>query len=79
MAQRRRIDAGDLSLVVGVVAYPSFTESGRWRMDADTDLKYDLPFDFYIKLGGSLNFDNRPAEGASQRDYVFQSGFGWEW
>jgi len=48
------------------------------RFDFKVDLKYDLPLDFYIKLGYTQNFDNRPVEGASQNDYVIQTSFGWE-
>jgi hypothetical protein len=70
---------GDLSLLTQLVAFPSFTESGRWRTDFNIDTKYDLPLDFYIKLGYTLNFDNRPAEGSPNTDYVFHAGFGWEW
>lgn len=70
---------GDLEILASVAAYPSLSERGRWRADLDTDLKYDLPLGFYINLGVSFNYDNRPAEGASQTDYVLQSGFGWEW
>jgi hypothetical protein len=70
---------GDLSMLTQLVAYPSFTESNRWRTDFNIDTKYDLPLDFYIKLGYTLNFDNRPAEGSPQSDYVLHAGFGWEW
>lgn len=72
-------DIGDLSLLTKLVAYPSITESGRWRSDFIFDAKYDLPKDFYIKLGLTMNYDNRPVEGASDTDYVFQTGFGWKW
>ncbi len=71
-------DVGDLSLLTNIVAYPSFTESKRWRIDYSFDAKYDLPLDFYINLGFTLNFDNQPVEGASNTDYVFQTTFGWE-
>jgi len=70
---------GDLNLLTQLIAYPSFTESGRWRTDFKFDAKYDLPLDFYIKLGYTLYFDNRPAAGSSKTDYVFHSGLGWEW
>ena len=70
---------GDLNLLTNLIAYPSFTESGRWRSDFKFDAKYDLPLDFYIKLGFTLNFDNQPAAGSSKTDYVLHSGFGWEW
>jgi hypothetical protein len=54
------------------------TESGRWRIDYSFDTKYDLPLDFYIKVGFTLNYDNQPVAGASKTDYVFQTTFGWE-
>ncbi len=71
-------DTGDLSLRSKVGMYPSFTESGRWRTDFNFDVKYDLPKDFYVRMGVTLNYDNRPIEGASEYDYVFATGFGWE-
>jgi hypothetical protein len=72
-------DVGDLGLLTNVTAFPGITESGRWRVDFKFDLKYDLPLDFYVKLGFTINYDNQPVEGASDTDYVFQTGFGWEW
>jgi len=72
-------DLGDLSLVTKLVAYPSISESGRWRSDLSFDTKYDLPLDFYIKFGFTVNFDNRPVAGATEFDYVLQTGFGWKW
>ena len=70
---------GDLNLLTNITAYPSFTEAGRFRTDLNFDMKYDLPMDFYIKLGFTVNYDNQPVAGASETDYVFHSGFGWEW
>ncbi len=72
-------DIGDLNILTKIIAFPSFTESGRWRVDFNFDLKYDLPLDFYVKMGYSLNYDNQPVEGANNVDYVFTTGFGWEW
>jgi hypothetical protein len=72
-------DIGDLSLLTKLIAYPGITESGRWRVDFVFDTKYDLPLDFYIKLGFTLNYDNQPVETAPKSDYVFATGFGWEW
>ncbi len=72
---------GDLNLFTKLIAYPSLTESGRLRSDMNVDLKYEMPFDddFYIKIGTTVNYDNRPVAGASEMDYVFHTGFGWEW
>lgn len=72
---------GDLNLNTKLIVYPSFTESGRRRVDFNFDVKYEMPFDddFYIKIGTTVNYDNKPVEGASEADYVFQTGVGWQW
>jgi len=72
-------DVGDFSLFSNAIVYPSFTEAGRWRAEVSINAKYDLPLDFYFRVGFNLNYDNRPVEGAGETDYVLQSGIGWEW
>lgn len=72
-------DLGDFNLITKLVMYPSLTESGRLRSDFNIDTKYDLPLDFYIKISCTVNYDNRPVEGAAETDYIFHTGFGWEW
>jgi hypothetical protein len=57
-------DIGDLTLFTRAIAYPSLTESGRLRADFTFDMKYDLPYDFFVQLGLTYNYDNRPVEGA---------------
>jgi hypothetical protein len=71
-------DIGDLSLLSNLYAYPSFTESGRWRADFMLDTKYKITSDFYIKLGASLNYDNRPAIAGNEIDYVYTFSVGWK-
>ena len=70
-------DIGDFHMLSRVVVYPSLTESGRWRSDFNIDIKYDLPLDFYINLGFSLNYDNQPVQTGVDTDYIFQTTFGW--
>ena len=70
-------DIGDFALLSNLYVYPSFTEKGRWRYDFKLDTKYDLPLDLYVKLGVTINYDNRPA-GGSKTDYVYVFGIGWE-
>ena len=72
-------DLEDLNLFVKFLTYPGLTEKGRWRYDGNLKIKYDLPLDFYIKLEGSVNYDNQPSEAGSKYDYVVQTGIGWEW
>ncbi len=69
---------GDLTLLTRVVAYPSFTEKGRFRVDSRFDLKYDLPLNFYINFGITLNHDNQPVQTTNKTDYVLQSTIGWD-
>jgi hypothetical protein len=71
-------DIGDLDLKTSLIGYPSLTESGRFRTDYSFDLKYEFPLDFFINLGFTLNYDNKPVEGATTTDYVLQTTFGWE-
>jgi len=69
---------GDFNLNTDFTAYPSLSESGRFRLDYNLGLKYDLPWDFYIKMDFSVNYDNQPAVVGNDFDYIFNSGFGWE-
>lgn len=71
-------DIGDWSLLTRLIVYPSITESNRWRVDYVLDTKYDLPLDFYVKGGLTLNYDNQAVLGAADLDYVVQTGIGWE-
>lgn len=72
-------DLGDLDLLLSLMAYPSLTEPGRLRSDSKFDIKYEFPFDFFVKMGISVNYDNQPADDASEIDYVFNISIGWEW
>ncbi len=68
----------DISLLTTLLVYPSITMKGRVRSDLKFDIKYDLPLDFFIKLGFSHNFDNQPATDAEKHDYIIQTTIGWE-
>ena len=70
-------DFKDLSLDTNIDFYPSLSERGRVRVDYNLNVKYDLPYDFYIKTSFQFNYDNQPPETASQFDYILTSGFGW--
>lgn len=79
-------DIGDLNLLTNLAVYPTIVsdesvESGRIRTDFRFDAKYDdfILDDFYIRAGFTLNYDNRPVEAGKEVDYIFTTGFGWEW
>ncbi len=71
-------DIEDFSLLTNTYFYPGITEKGRIRLDFKIDLKYDLPLDFYIKLGYTHNYDNQPATGVSEHDFYLSTTVGWE-
>lgn len=68
----------DFSLFTKATGYPSLSEGGRFRLDYNLVLKYDLPFDIYIKADFTFNYDNQPAIEGNYTDYVFSTGIGWE-
>jgi len=71
-------DIGDLSFYTKASAYPSISDRGRFRAELIFNIKYDLPFDFYTKVGLNYNYQNEVVENALKTDYVFQVTFGWE-
>ena len=71
-------DFKDWSLKTNVNVFPSLSESGRWRVDYNLDIKWDLPYDFYIKTNLQFNYDNRSAATGSDFDYIWTTGVGWE-
>lgn len=71
-------DMGDIDINTDLTFYPSLTQGKRYRLDYNLNFKYDLPLDFFVKLGLTYNFDSEPFENASKSDYVFQSTLGWE-
>lgn len=79
-------DIGDLNLFSNVIVYPTLVaadnvDSGRIRVDFRFDAKYSNIFidDLYIRAGFILNYDNRAVEVGKEVDYIFTTGFGWQW
>ncbi len=71
-------DLRDFSFLMEATAYPSITSSRRLRFDLSADLQYDLPLHLFIKLGYTLNQDNRPVDNGQSTDYIFSSTIGWK-
>ena len=77
-SQFNMFDFEDFKLNTNINVFPSLSEQGRWRIDYNLDIKYDLPWDFYIKTGLQFNYDNQAAVTGSDFDYIFTTGFGWK-
>ncbi|WP_063850703.1 DUF481 domain-containing protein [Flammeovirga sp. SJP92] len=71
-------DTGDLSFNTNARGSRTLTGEDRWRADVGANIKYDLPYDFYIKAGYNMNYDSQPAEVGKEVDYQYSFGFGWE-
>jgi putative salt-induced outer membrane protein YdiY len=56
--------------------YPSLTISGRHRFNYRFDLDFNLPGDWYLRIGLFDNFDNKPPEGFAKNDYGWSNSFG---
>jgi hypothetical protein len=49
--------------------FPSLTISGRQRVTYRFDLDFNLPGDWYFRIGFFDNYDSRPPAGFSNNDY----------
>ena len=63
-------------LVNRFTLYPSLTISGRYRANYNFDLKFNLPGDWYFRIGLFDNFDSQPPTGLSRNDYGWSNSFG---
>lgn len=68
----------NISMLTKGTVYPSITVSNRVRTDFTIDFKLDLPFNFFLKMGLTYNYDSKPVQDASTDDYIIQTTFGWE-
>ena len=71
-------DLGDLDLYIGPTYYVNISDGPRHRIEGKVDFTYELPLDFYIRIGFIFNYDSKPAAGADEADYQLTFGAGWE-
>jgi hypothetical protein len=75
-----RFDSPKLDFGVRLAAFPSLSESGRVRGQADIRLEYELFKDFNTGIRFSDTFDSRPPqETATKNDYVTTLTIGWSY
>lgn len=56
--------------------FPSLTIDGRHRFNYRFDFDFNLPGDWYFRVGFFDNFDNKPPAGFSENDYGWSNAFG---
>jgi putative salt-induced outer membrane protein YdiY len=58
--------------------YPSLTISDRYRLAYRFDFDFNLPGDWYLRIGFFDNYDSKPPEGFSTNDYGWSNAFGFK-
>ncbi|HUV13783.1 MAG TPA: DUF481 domain-containing protein [Acidobacteriota bacterium] len=70
-------DIGSVDILSSFTVIPSFTESGRFRMDFRTDFQWELIKNLFFRVGFTDNYDNSPVGDAPSNDWVFSTSVGW--
>lgn len=65
-------------LVTSFIIYPSFTIPGRYRINFKTDLDFNLPGDWYFRIGYYNNFDSAPPNSLPRNDYGWRNSIGYK-
>ena len=65
-------------LVTRFTYYPSLTIDDRYRINYKFDLDFNLPGDWYFRIGLFENFDSLPPPGLSRNDYGWSNAFGFK-
>ena len=58
--------------------YPSLTIDDRFRIAYRFDFDFNLPGDWYFRIGFFDNYDSQPQEGFSKNDYGWSNAFGFK-
>ena len=75
-----RYDRPKLDVTMTTTIYPSFTEWGRVRVEADSRVSYELVKDFYLTLSVFDQFDSRPQDvNASKNDFGTTLSISWSY
>jgi putative salt-induced outer membrane protein YdiY len=65
-------------LITRFTYYPSLTIDNRYRLSYRFDLDFNLPGDWYFRVGFFDNFDSKPPESFSKNDYGWSNAFGFK-
>jgi hypothetical protein len=65
-------------LLTRLTYYPSLTVPGRQRLNYRLDLDFNLPGDWYFRIGVFADYNSKPPEGFSTSDYGWSNAFGFK-
>ena len=73
-------DIGDVDLFTTVSTYVNPTDGGRFRLNLDARIAWEIFNDFTIGLNVTERYDSAPPSlNAQQRDYQYSFSIGWSW
>jgi len=65
-------------LITRFTYFPSLTIDDRFRLNYRFDLDFNLPGDWYLRIGLFDNYDSAPPAGFSKNDYGWSNAFGFK-
>jgi hypothetical protein len=75
-----RYDSPKTDISTNFDFYPSITEEGRYRIEYDLKLRYELLKSFYIDISFYLSYDSQPVSGeGEQSDWGIVTGISWSY
>ena len=73
-------DVGDIDLYASATTYSSFKDGGRFRVDIDGRIAWEIFNDFNIGRTITERLDTRPPSvDAAKRDFQYSCTIGWSW
>ena len=73
-------DVGDVDIYTSLSTYTNPTDGGRFRVNFDGRIAWEIFGDFTIGLNITERFDSRPpSASATKRDYQYALAIGWSW
>lgn len=70
-------DSPKVNVDAGVTFYPSLSDWGRVRLEANATLKREMLKDFFVGLNGVESYDSSPSEGSRSNDWNAYLSVGW--
>jgi hypothetical protein len=73
-------DIGDVDVYANITTYTNPTDGGRFRVNLDARIAWEIFSDFTVGLNVTERFDSQPpSTTAAKRDYQYAFSIGWSW
>lgn len=73
-------DVGDVDIYTSLTTYTNPTDGGRFRLNFDGRIAWEIFSDFTIGLNITERYDSRPpSANATKRDFQYALAIGWSW